>query len=695
MLFVCETLGFHTNMIIKKISIENLRSYEKQEVVFPKGSTLLSGDIGSGKTTILLAIEFALFGLQPGQRGTSLLRNANDEGKVILEFEIDDKNIIIERTLKRVKKTVSQDYASIMIDNEKFEESVTEIKNRVLKLLNYPSEFSKKTNLLYKFTVYTPQEEMKQIILEPGELRLNTLRHVFGIDKYKRIVENSIILTSKLREKIRTSEGMIFDLDFLKEDLIKRKEIVLELKRKKKIVEQEHEELVHKRVEKEKDLEILQEKINQKNVLENEKSKSLMLFSEKKQQTKTLQNNINSLNLQIEESKKIMFRQEELDSLNKKIKEEQNREDNLQKEYIQIISQINSEDAKQRETMNMKNKISALKKCPTCLQDVPIDYKSNILSKINEDLKVIDINLESFNLKKKYLLQNIESIKNNKEELNKKKSDFELLRIKLETIKEKEDRMKDLENQKKYFEKDLELLKNHVESIDFSITEYSKYDSIFEQKNTELREAKQKENESAIKKAETNKEIQFSEQQIKEKEQAIEKKEGLKKKIEKIRELEYWISEKFLDIILFTEKQVMLNLKEEFSKLFSKWFSILVSDSLSAKLDDNFSPVIEQQDYELDYSFLSGGERTSVALAYRLSLNQVINSMLSNIKTTNLVILDEPTDGFSEQQLDKMRDVLNQLNIEQLILVSHEQKIESFVDNIVRIRKENGITKVE
>ena len=139
----------------------------------------------------------------------------------------------------------------------------------------------------------------------------------------------------------------------------------------------------------------------------------------------------------------------------------------------------------------------------------------------------------------------------------------------------------------------------------------------------------------------------------------------------------------------------MLNLKEEFSKLFSKWFSILVSDSLSAKLDDNFSPVIEQQDYELDYSFLSGGERTSVALAYRLSLNQVINSMLSNIKTTNLVILDEPTDGFSEQQLDKMRDVLNQLNIEQLILVSHEQKIESFVDNIVRIRKENGITKVE
>ena len=113
----------------------------------------------------------------------------------------------------------------------------------------------------------------------------------------------------------------------------------------------------------------------------------------------------------------------------------------------------------------------------------------------------------------------------------------------------------------------------------------------------------------------------------------------------------------------------MSTLKQEFSKLFSKWFSILVSDSLNARLDDSFSPVIEQQDYELDYSFLSGGERTAIALAYRLSLNQVINSLLSNIKTRNLVILDEPTDGFSAQQLDKMRDVLSQLNTEQLIFV--------------------------
>ena len=132
-------------MILKKILIENLRSYEKQEINFPTGSTLLSGDIGVGKTSVLLAIEFALFGLQPSQRGASLLRSGANNGKVVLGFEIEGKEIIIERTLKRGKKTVSQDYASITINDEKFEGSITEIKAKVL-------------NDLYRYDYITKQE---------------------------------------------------------------------------------------------------------------------------------------------------------------------------------------------------------------------------------------------------------------------------------------------------------------------------------------------------------------------------------------------------------------------------------------------------------------------------------------------------------------------------------------------------------
>jgi len=251
-------------MLLKKLVIENLRSYEKQVIEFPSGSTLLSGDIGSGKTTILLAVEFALFGLQPSQKGGSLLRNGVNNGKVILEFEIDGKQVVIERTLKRGKKSITQDYNSLTIDNDKFEESVTEIKAKILDLLNYPAEFAKKTNLLYKFTVYTPQEEMKQIILEPKDVRLNTLRHVFGIDKYKRIQENASLLGLKLREKIRVNEALFNDLDEMKNNLVEKEKSLINCKESLINCEIELKKAIEVREMNEKAVKEIQEKIDEK-----------------------------------------------------------------------------------------------------------------------------------------------------------------------------------------------------------------------------------------------------------------------------------------------------------------------------------------------------------------------------------------------------------------------------------------------
>ncbi|MEK6881757.1 MAG: AAA family ATPase, partial [Nanoarchaeota archaeon] len=105
-------------MLIKKIYLKNIRSYKEQEILFSEGSTLLSGDVGSGKTSVLLAIEFALFGLQPGQKGSSLLRSNEKEGRVEMEFEVNEKNFVIERNIKRGSKSITQDYCSISIDGE-------------------------------------------------------------------------------------------------------------------------------------------------------------------------------------------------------------------------------------------------------------------------------------------------------------------------------------------------------------------------------------------------------------------------------------------------------------------------------------------------------------------------------------------------------------------------------------------------
>ena len=54
---------------------------------------------------------------------------------------------------------------------------------------------------------------MKQIILEDSELRLNVIRHVFGVDKYKRIRENLQVLLIYLKENAKIIQGEIKSID--------------------------------------------------------------------------------------------------------------------------------------------------------------------------------------------------------------------------------------------------------------------------------------------------------------------------------------------------------------------------------------------------------------------------------------------------------------------------------------------------
>ena len=680
-------------MKIKQIVLENIRSYEDQEINFSEGSTLLSGDIGSGKTSVLLAIEFALFGLQPGQRGSALLRNGKREGKVKITFEVDNQEITIERTLKK-GKTISQDYCSITIDNEKRELSVTELKAKVLEILNYPSEFAKKQNLLYTFTVYTPQEEMKQIILQDVETRINTLRHVFGIDKYKKILENVSILTTKLREEKRLKEGMTANLEQNKFNLIS-KENELETKRQNVfLIEKElfEKTQIRKRIQEEK--EEVSKKIEERNKFQGEVEKTRIVIMNKNETIFNNTKTIEQLKKQIEELQRIKFDEEKVKQIEQSLLINKAEREKLNKKNLEASSKINSILLKNDENKKIEKKISSIEICPTCLQNVDAVYKANVLNKIHSDNFESDKQFQILEIEKKDVEAKLNWIELEISSGERQLTDLKILKMKLSDINEKQVQIQQIEKSNLSLEKDIQLLKQHVDLLTTSLLNLTRFVNVLETKQKELDEASRQERLADIKVAELKKEIEVFSRQIEELKKEITETEKIKVQLAYITELENWLSKQFISLISFIEKNVMIKLKTEFSKLFAEWFYMLVSDSFNVKLNDDFTPTIEQQDYEIDYAYLSGGERTAIALAYRLALNQVINSLLSKIKTRDLVILDEPTDGFSEQQLDKMRDVLQQLNVKQLIIVSHEQKMETFVENIIKFKKEAGITKV-
>lgn len=676
-------------MKLIRLALNNIRSYKYQEIDFPEGATLLAGDVGAGKTTLLLAIEYALFGLQPGQRGTSLLMNGEDEGSIILELEIDENRIQIERSLRRSSKGVSQEECSLSINGDKREMAVTELKTRILELLNYPTEFLKKTNILYKYTVYSPQEEMKSIILEDSETRLNVLRTIFGIEKYRRVKENILIVTARLREQARILQAQSKGLELYdekmksvehairgaEEEIIKAEEEVALKKATRKKVEQSLLELkdkIEEYVRLEKELEKANVQYSNTRVSLSETEKELekaLLF-------------IKSGNYEFDESryKKTILEH----TAEKKLAEE------IQKEIIEITSKIRSLESRREEDLEKKKRIFSIDICPTCLQDVSNTHKNNILneaeSKIaqsNKENKLLETELEA---RKRMLHEKKEKIT----KLESLKVELELARARAETLSHTKKRVEELEKTKISLKKDLAVLEEHISFIKKTLLEYAKFKSQATSKEFEVRQAFSEEKTSEIRHAEKKKEREFLTREKERLKKEFSEKKTLHQKAVETEKLEAWLSDQFTELISLIERNVLIRVREEFSRLFNKWFGLLTTDSFTVRLDETFTPIILQKEFELDYAFLSGGERTAVALAYRLALNQILNSIHSNIKTRGLIILDEPTDGFSEQQLDKVRDILREIKATQLIIVSHEPKMESFVDNVIRIKKELG-----
>lgn len=173
----------------------------------------------------------------------------------------------------------------------------------------------------------------------------------------------------------------------------------------------------------------------------------------------------------------------------------------------------------------------------------------------------------------------------------------------------------------------------------------------------------------------------------------ITKIHGYQNMYKQFEKTEEWLSKNYVNTILEIEKNIMLNIHAEFNTIYKKWIEYLIEDSTKESyINEAFVPILSQDGVENPVSYMSGGEQTSVALAYRLALNDLVRQNESI--DSSLLILDEPTDGFSQQQLQKMSSILSNLKSDQIILVSHDRELESCADHKYNIIKNDGVTVI-
>src|SRR3989304_10055360 len=102
-------------MRVESIELENIRSHTKPKIEFLRGFNCLVGGVGWGKSSILYAIEFSLFGDPIGRSFEYLLREGAESGKITIQFAQNGKTYKLTRGLRKRGKGISQDFDALKL----------------------------------------------------------------------------------------------------------------------------------------------------------------------------------------------------------------------------------------------------------------------------------------------------------------------------------------------------------------------------------------------------------------------------------------------------------------------------------------------------------------------------------------------------------------------------------------------------
>jgi exonuclease SbcC len=672
-------------VILRSMRLENIRSYNEQTVSFPMGTTLFEGDIGSGKSTILMAIEFALFGLG-SEKGGALLKAGAKKGLVSLCFEVEGKEYEVCRSLERKAKSVQQADCSLKTDGTVLQLSASEMKQKILDILafNEPAD-PKAQSYIYRYAIFTPQEEMKAIIWMRADSRLQTLRKAFRIEDYRIALDNCSTLAKSIREKSISLASHASDLERRREkydaargEIGKCDEELAGVNAYKADLDQKAGQLRERVDSLRRSKDLLGRAVGEVPHLESE-------VKEKNGEVVDLEGEREELSAELV---KLLPEAEELRKVQRA----------TSKSEAELREELEGLRRKERELRAAENVIDAKisdyesvgqnRVCPTCDRPAePMEFEEKIRLKQEERGKALE-EVGSCEAR-------IKEIEDLQESLRQYKAAQEKLQNLNGRIERNNERMEKDHQKIQRLREQVEEAKQKLEKAQQQAEEFNRISGETEEASKSLDEVESRlrEIERRISRTQTTREMLTS--QVGELEGEIRSKEKERKAAERLKEYQMWLEEFLMPTLEAIEKHVMMNINQEFNQHFQKWWGMLVEDpSKESRIDEDFTPLVEQDGYEQDYNYLSGGEKTSLALAYRLSLNTIVQKVSAGIKS-NLLILDEPTDGFSKEQLFKIREILDELKCPQVVMVSHERELESFADQVMRVEKKDGVSQIK
>ncbi|MGQ9506654.1 MAG: AAA family ATPase [Candidatus Bathycorpusculaceae bacterium] len=691
-------------MKIEIVQLENIRSHLKSTVPFARGFNCLVGGLGSGKSTILYSIDFALFGEPIGRSYDYLLREGVETGKVTVQFVQNGKSYKISRGLKRHGKGISQDFEELkLFEGENLIASVKS--DAVAEQIKAITALDKD---LFREIVWVRQEHLKELLDATPRERQKRLDELFGLSDYETAWSSLAGYQKEYdgERKAYEKDPDVVGLEKLNTDYnqtveqLGTVEIELQDTAKRLSLAQKALDEAELRLKKLEDIKAQVEELKRKETqtlanLTNVEDASASLaekIEKRKSAIENLKQRLSSIEIQTETYKA-------------KLKEAGVTPDQpieIIKQYLmsfddQISSLKADQEAARRKIQEDQRRISSLSTenlCPLCLQPLTGEYKDSLMQKIqtenDERQKTIS-----------QLQQDIEELQQIKNKANEAFSNLQTLALRLEDLKVQiNQETQALADLTKEFEEKQKLERELRTKLENLRTEISRFD-ISELENARIRSRQALQQYSSLEsdlraKEERRKYLVQRLEEIKERidqaQHKIERMEKIAKAIE------------IIGSIRDAYRSIQPKLRSEFIKVLRN-FVQQVLDSLvggegailNVSIDETYTPyVVSESGVEREVSNLSGGERTLLAFAYRLGLGQLIMQSRTG-HGLSMLLLDEPTEslGREDGSIDRLAEAISRFKaIEQIIAVTHSEAFAEKAEHVIRLEKEAGISKV-
>lgn len=383
--------------------------------------------------------------------------------------------------------------------------------------------------------------------------------------------------------------------------------------------------------------------------------------------------------IELIEMDKLQLEQQQLDELvedKNKIKEEI-------EEYSEVVEKYN----KLQEDINqLKNEKDKLEKDKDDYL-ISVNTKETIgnVNKLNERKSIINDELEKIKHQMKIISQQVsvkDNIKRTIDHLEKRKVIYNKNLGTLENEEKTVEENRNINNNITHITSEIENIKKEILELSYDSEQFQNINSQYTSCEGKLQETR-----NIIVKNETI---------VKEKKESLEKIKDELKSFEKIK-LEQTYLNDYLNLLenlrkLYSkdgiQKDIRNRIRPRIEIESSKIFNEFNFDYDLIKLDENYDIFIKKADETIPVSMLSGGEQIVVALSLRLAIAKVISD-----RKTDLLILDEPTVHLDEQRRQDLVEILRQTNISpQMLIVTHDADMMAISENIIEIRKDNGIS---